>query len=180
MTMVHSGQEASIPGEPLSALIARLEAAEVGSRELDALVWAILRPEKIKVTGWNKPYSDESGRTQVEFFLPPKRTRTVTGRLGFPHAEPVTTSMDAALALAERVRIAPYTGPISLTIAGSGQAYIDHIDPCGLGIQAFGKTPALALCIAILKARVADSASHSPAGYEPKANAPKPVLSGEA
>ena len=68
------------------------------------------------------------------------------------HCPSYTTSIDAALALAERVPVAPYTGPITLTIAGSGQAYIDHSDPCRMGVQAFGNTPALALCIAILKA----------------------------
>lgn len=71
-------------------------------------------------------------------------------------AKALEGSLDAALALAERVRVAPYTGPITLTIAGSGQAYIDHSDPCGMGVQAFGNTPALALCLAILKANHKD------------------------
>jgi hypothetical protein len=103
-----------------SELVARLEDASEGSRELDILIQAALRPHDNSVWWIAQP--------------------------------PVTTSLDAALALAERVRVAPYTGPITLTIAGSGQAYIDHIDPCGLCVQAFGNTPALALCIAILRA----------------------------
>jgi hypothetical protein len=61
-------------------------------------------------------------------------------------------SLDAALALAERVLKPPYTGPITLTIAGSGVAYIDHSNPCRMGVQAFGNTPALALCLAVLRA----------------------------
>jgi hypothetical protein len=134
----------------MTDLIKRLEEAEAGSRELDALIWAHFRPEKIKVTGWGKPYADESGRTQVEFHLPPKRTRTVTGgKSGMPHAEPVTTSLDAALALAEQ---------LGLSVS---QLLNDALEgPSGEGIWATGGNPdkphapqiAKFVCIAILKA----------------------------
>jgi hypothetical protein len=64
----------------------------------------------------------------------------------------VTTSLDAALALAERV--IQERGPIDLSICGSAQVVIHHNDPCGNPLaMAFGNTPALALTIAILKAR---------------------------
>ena len=121
---VHSGASASIPTE----LVARLEAASVGSRALDVSL-------AMETT---HPYGFDSEREIDEY----------------PHP---TTSIDDALALAKHLNLAPYTGPISLTIAGSGQAYIDHTDPCRIGVQAFGNTPALALCLAVLKATTANS-----------------------
>lgn len=74
----------------LSALIARLEAAEVGGRELDAAVYDQLFP-RLKRDG--KAVAGFPGRWP---FHP-----------GSAHDEEVTyvtTSLDAALALAERVR----------------------------------------------------------------------------
>lgn len=63
-----------------------------------------------------------------------------------------TTSLDAALALADRV--VKRRGPIDLSICGSAQVMIHHQDPCGnMLASAFAATPALALCIAILKAK---------------------------
>lgn len=155
--MVYSGLTASIPVQGVADLIAKLEAAEVGSRELDALMWAAFRPERIKVTGWNKPYADDSGRTQVEFQLPPKRTRMVTGGMAYPHAEPVTTSLDAALALAERV-LPEWVWEIRLDREGAsvqgapawwneGLVAVDQD-----GVDATANSPALALCGAVLKA----------------------------
>jgi len=127
MTRVHSGvKNASMPTE----LVARLEAASVGSRALDVSL-------AMKTT---HPYGFDSEREIDEY----------------PHP---TTSIDDALALAKHLNLAPYTGPISLTIAGSGQAYIDHTDPCRIGVQAFGNTPALALCLAVLKATTASAVS---------------------
>jgi hypothetical protein len=87
---------------------------------------------------------------EIDVLFPAQNLREALARRDY------TTSLDAALALAERVPVAPYTGPITLTIAGSGQAGIDHSDPCRMGVQAFGNTPALALCIAILKANHKD------------------------
>ena len=126
-------------------LVARLEAASEGSRALDVSL-------AMETT---HPYGFDSER-EID---------------AYPHP---TTSIDDALALAKHLDLAPFTGPISLTIAGSGQAYIAHIDPCGEGVQAFGRTPALALCIAILKAATANSVGMS------EANAPiPPVKTGE-
>jgi hypothetical protein len=127
----------------MSDIITRLEEAAEGSRELDALIWAHFRPEKIKVTGWGKHYADDSGRTQVEFELPPKRTRTVTGgKSGMPHAEPVTTSLDAALALAEQQGLDGWN-----TLYAAMMNWKAH-DPRG----PLSQTLPLALCLAILKA----------------------------
>jgi hypothetical protein len=156
------------------SLIERLEAAEVGSRELDALMWAHFHPERVKVVTWHEPYGG-SDKTQVWFKAPPGRRESVTNDRGpYPHATPATTSLDAALALAERVlpntdeRIAQ-----PVVWAGDGKGFWripaaqinfairDAAAEGGFAIEA-GKTvradattPALALCIAILKAKEA-------------------------
>ncbi len=56
----------------------------------------------------------------------------------------------AALELVER--FGPPHGPIGLTIAGSAQATLEDRDPCGWSVQAIGRTPALAILGALLKA----------------------------
>ena len=136
-------------------LITRLEEAAEGSRELDALIWAHFRPEKIKVTLWNAPYADDSGRTQVGFELPPKRTPTVTNMRGpYPHAEPVTTSFDAAYALAERVL--PEMNCIGFDKSPRGvEAYVSRNNVESGHWFVAGEhpsSPTLALCIATIKA----------------------------
>ena len=151
----------------MQELIARLEAAEAGCRELDAEIWASLRPEKIKITGIAQPYGDNSGATQVLFTLPPKRTELATQKRGdFQHADPVTTSLDAAIALAERVL--PGCGwSVSMDDRmGWYQSDIgkDHYLFAGEPSRSLARTPALALCIAILKA--IQHARSSTAGYE--------------
>jgi len=126
-------------------LIERLEAASEGSDELSAQILAALVAPKgatVKQSPFNSAWCVWDGPRLWE-------ARGADHRL---IVSSPTTSLDAALALAERVLVMPYKGPISLTIAGSGLAHIDHIDPCGEGVQAFGNTPALALCIAILRA----------------------------
>jgi hypothetical protein len=153
-------------------LITSIEQAGEGSRELD---WQLVKALfgfsmwKSKHGYWNLdwpaewPFSERPLHCSIPGRSPDDVYDSETGKKLPPVAVPTdwldtiecpefTTSLDAALALAERVLKPPYTGPISLTIAGSGQAYIDHIDPCGMGVQAFGRTPALALCLAILKA----------------------------
>ena len=133
-------------------LIERLEAAESGSRELDALLWAHFHAENIKVLDWIEPYGGLA-KTQVEFTVPPKRSAWVTSDRGpYRHAEPVSTSLDAALALAERVlghtemqiRI-DQSGPASVAIE---HGFASHV--------AVGLSPALVLCAAILKANQHD------------------------
>lgn len=144
-------------------LIARLEAAEVGSRELDAMIWCALRPERIKLIGVSIPYRDTGGRTQVLFSLPPKRAEIVTNdRTAYPHADPVTTSLDAALAMAERalpgwewlLRTDP-VGWMANCWAGGTEPNLGA--PC---FPSYALTPALALCIAILRAKQIDTASN--------------------
>lgn len=67
-------------------------------------------------------------------------------------------SLDAALALAEEAL--EMRGPININVclAGSAQAQIYPDDPCGIHAQAVASTPALALCIAILRAKQGEGA----------------------
>lgn len=89
--MVHSdAKSVSIPGPDMSALIARLEAAEAGSRELDAAVWAASNGYELfehDGAGWRY-------RMKPDDIMRHERTGYIS---------PYTTSLDAALALAERV-----------------------------------------------------------------------------
>lgn len=127
-------------------LIARLEAAEVGSRELDAAIWAAMQPVRVKVADVWPVYGDEE-RTSIRFTLPPKRTETTTDSVGpYRHAEPVTTSLDAALALAERVL---GNGPCVLHRNGPNEWGFTYVDDD----TAYAATPALSVCIAILRAK---------------------------
>lgn len=113
----------------ITSLIEKLEGAEVGSRELGNLVLAATNPYK------SGPYAHWH-----------------TAAMEFDWSNEITTSLDAALALAERV--IKVRGPIELSIMGSCVATILSDDPCANGLgHAFGNTPALALCIAILRAQ---------------------------
>ena len=127
----------------LSALIARLEAAEVGSRELDAHVEVAARAFEAAKTGlarehWAVWRASSSG---------------IVGDGATQYASaPVTTSLDAALALAERV------------LPGWGFFLRKDKDGCNCGLLypdahfvtpgcGSSPTPALALVIAILRAK---------------------------
>lgn len=130
----------------LSALIARLEAAEVGSRELDAAVYDQLFP---RLTRDGKAVAGFPGRWP---FHP-----------GSAHDEevlPVTTSLDAALALAERVLPGWLWDVTTITTAVGGlrkplASVVRPDQPEGEEIKTwgYGSTPALALVIAILRAK---------------------------
>lgn len=119
------------------ALITKLEEAGEGSRALDIEIMTLLGGARDVGDGvfygpnaetW---HTSDAAENEGCWMLPAP-----------------SQSIDAALALAERTlgRI----GPISLVIAGSAEAYIDHAVPCGEGVKAFGNTPPLALCTAIL------------------------------
>lgn len=145
--MVHSGLSASIPVEGgagrFAELIARLEAVEVGSMELDAAICITLG-----YVGNNQGYSPLNVRISdgddewLDYELGP-----------VPYTAPipdVSQSLDAALALAERVL------PGCRCIAerdhdGSGWACV-RVSEGADRFMADAKTTALALCISILKA----------------------------
>jgi hypothetical protein len=132
----------------MTDLLARLSVAEVGSRELD---WAI--HSSIAAPYWSGCEWNEFGYVDVDGHPPHPDQITVfkDGRSFYNDMPRYTTSLDAALALAERT--VTRRGPIDLSICGSAQVVIHHADPCGSPLaSSFGKTPALALCIAILKA----------------------------
>lgn len=112
------------------SLIERLEAAEVGSRELDRLV------------------GEETDS--------PMGSRGDVVGLGY---ERLTTYLDAALALAERVLIRPYPwvgsnrgAPLAAKWSCELSFGCDYRAPA---IETDAPTPALALCIAILRAKEA-------------------------
>lgn len=115
----------------MTSLIERLEGAEVGSRELDADLQDALFCCQIKrERQLLQSYVFHMGDGEWELI---------------PH---YTTSLDAALALVERV-LPGWAWSVGNKAQG-GQAYLMR----GLGdglIEGKGASPALALCIALLK-----------------------------
>lgn len=124
MTLVHSGQEAVIPIE----LVERLDVASEGSRELDwriAEMFAIPEPWRVAVGVWPPFVPGSKYDKEIPSF---------------------TTSLDAALALAERV-LDP------LTALGLLHAIIEAVGGNGWPSS---RIPPL-FCAAILKATTASS-----------------------
>lgn len=132
----------------MQELIARLEAAEAGSRELDALVW--LRFNRPEYSGGVKALEMRSwydGRGHM--ILETDAGEEVADDLGIGT---YTTSLDAALALAERV-LPGFTWRVQRHTSGMFDAAL-WSDPDD-NYVGYGRTPspALSLCIAILKAK---------------------------
>ena len=129
----------------MNALLQSLEAAEAGSRELDWLLATEIGGFVIKGEVYGEPafcQQDEGGG-----WVHP-------GQSGDQMVPRYTSSLNAALALAERVL--DQRGPININIclAGSAQVVIDCVGPCDpIMAQVVASTPALAICAAILKAR---------------------------
>jgi len=115
-------------------LIERLEAAEAGSRELDALVYAAVTPGDWMATrdGW----IEGGGRAMA--------------------TTKVTQSFDAALALAERVlpgvRVVTDSACKETGKPAAGFVFSQHGEAIK-GVMNDGATTALALCAAILRAK---------------------------
>lgn len=83
-------------------IISRLEKAEGPDRELDARIWCTMHGVRFKEH--YDVYGRDSDRlTQVVFSRPPSRKREVTGYGYYKHAELYTASIDAAVALVERL-----------------------------------------------------------------------------
>lgn len=134
----------------LSALIARLEAAEVGGGELDAAVTVALQLDAKGVTADDHEYLQATVRSDE--CAPGTYWRCARSGMSLRTSDPITTSLDAALALAERV-----LPDASVTInTGSGWARLltkDGRYDYGFFASARAPSPAVALCIAILKAK---------------------------
>lgn len=134
----------------LSALIARLEAAEVGSRELDDSV--VISAFDGEMMDW---WDEATQQHQIK-----------AGDGSRVNVTPITTSLDAALALAERV-LPGWAMNVCLdkdrdgTLLGWSSQVARHglEGPVGRD-RWFGvaPTPALALCIAILRAKQGEGA----------------------
>lgn len=142
-------------------LIERLEKAEAGSRELDGAVWyAAFEPDV------------EHGCLHVEQTEQGPR-EVLTCELGSKWADdvgPYTTSLDAALALAERV-LPDHDWSVGCLPVSDDADHEEHHHFGALLYSRYtkpydalghGATPALALCIAILRA-LRTTEQHSPA-----------------
>jgi hypothetical protein len=121
----------------MTDLIKRLEEAEVGSRELDEEIHDLLCASK----EWTcvQGLSDADGGLWMYEF--PGHNPSSALR--------VTTSLDAALALAERVLPGCL---VSLFLHGNAAASVECKTAGRVKTESLSATPALALCIAILKA----------------------------
>lgn len=154
----------------MSGLVEKLEAAEVGSRSLDALIWLRLnRPEyqggvkALEMRTWH------DGRGHL--ILETDAGEEVADDIGIA---PVTTSLDAALALAERVlpgdpdfqptgpsvgwKINLYRGMVPAPLGGWIATVRRHASD---GFDGSAPTPALALCIAICRALNLNETRHA-------------------
>ena len=141
----------------VAALVQRLKGAGEGSRELDALLWLACN-----LTG--EIDIKRTGRTEV----PAWRCRLPGSvRNSWASPSPVTTSLDAALALAERL-----LPGWDFVIARANGGLTIHAQ-LGSTEHHFANTPALALCIAILRALPAAAPVAQPQG-EVKQQSGKP------
>ena len=125
-------------------IIAKLEAATEGSRELDCMIWCELNGKRYK-----EHATSHRGETHCFYTEPPKRTPHV--ETGIP---PWTQSIDAALTLVPK----GYDWIISNVnghFGGTPYACVeDEMKISGLHTtRHFANTPVLALCIASLRAR---------------------------
>ncbi len=132
----------------LSALIARLEAAEVGSRELDAeIALATAQDGAVSIVD-----------PEVAGIFSPRPGWLLDANGSSISASPFTTSLDAALALAERV-LGGWAWQVDRWGAMS-RITLNECDNDGWHRSthrrievAIERPPALALCIAILRAK---------------------------
>lgn len=134
----------------------RCEKSAGPDRELDALIWCALRGVKYK--SHNPVYAGMGERegleTQVEYTVPPKRTRMVSNG-PVPHAKPVTASLDAAMTLVPE--------GVSVDVGRTQTGKRAYSTLCRLSDpssrepspmwKAGAATMALALCAASLRAR---------------------------
>lgn len=141
-------------------LIEKLEQAEVGSRELDCLLGVLLDGFYVAIPRYHgAPIA--YGRIDAD------GARTEPGHGGDQLVPRYTTSLDAALALAERVLpgccvlVGDYKGLANHTRwngkgeirATKGWCSLSPDDAAASNYRVHAHTPALALCAAILRAQ---------------------------
>lgn len=143
----------------LSAFIARLEAAEAGSRELDAHVEVAVRAIEAAKTGLAREHWAK-WIVSRDFWVEDEHTAY--------QPAPVTTSLDAALALAERVLPGWRVGLNSDHDRGPlWSAQVKRRGETWRPIGELAPTPALALCIATLRAKLdGDEVNKNPKAQE--------------
>lgn len=142
-----------------AALIARLEALTGPDREVDALLWAHFDGRTVReldgmlLARSSRPPNDEC---IIGFVDPGKLSSNFTAREPIPN---VTASLDAVIALIERELPGWAHG-----YDRGPQTCLAFVDPHdyerrwgGARHTAKGATPAIALCIALLKAKGGDN-----------------------
>ena len=137
--MVHSAEDGSIPVLDMSALIALLDASETGSYVLDEIIISALCRSKFRTCIAGLP-DEKGGLWMYEFdgHAPSSALR-------------VTQSLDAALALAERV-LPGWRKFVEVVGDGRGSACVFLAHEAIDRPWFHAPTPALALCISILRA----------------------------
>lgn len=118
-------------------LIARLEAAEGPDRAAD-------REIGLRLDGWYETVYSHGECLMVNGDRYPDHPESE-----YPS---FTESLDAALALAERV-LPGWVWMVESHRDGRATAWLSEFNAYGEGEQVLGNSPALALCIAILKAK---------------------------
>lgn len=133
----------------LTNIIAALESAEEGSRELDARI-AEATGHKIQIirVPVGHPVFKEGGG--LEFMFDPDAGE----RIGIPH---YTTSLDCALKLVPEGFVPGFDKTLYTETGWIGRVWKFNPDIHGQGFieEAIGRSPALALCIAALRAKEA-------------------------
>ena len=130
-------------------LIAELERAEVGSRELDVLIWAAMDDRDVRLE--NNVYLAQSRRAphdtcRLGAIDPGKHQRNFHEAYSKPPFPNYTTSRDAARTLVSNGRNWDVR-----ELDGQGAAEVFHTSVGA--VTYYAKTGILALCIAALKAR---------------------------
>lgn len=132
--------------DSMTPILTRLE--EGGSRELDAEIVALLNKATVRLY----PPSDDFGPRAKWQFWSLDGAHFLGNESKFP-VEPVTTSVDAALALAERVLPGCDPGVCLEQRLETGRTIWAGWVDLNPGTSQFAATPAAALCLAILKAQ---------------------------
>lgn len=117
----------------MTSLPTRLEGAAAGSRELDAEVAALFSDYENIGGGWRR-HKLTGERSQYDYF----------------GDEPVTTSIDAAVAFAERVL--GWVWNMGNDVRCWVHLWVDAPGYDGVPVRGIAATPALALCAAVVRA----------------------------